>query len=94
MKKLPSIIVDNQSRCPHCKSELPLRVSDVDVAIIDGEKHFEMEVRCLKCSGKSYYFLDLDMIERKSVDKKSDRFSRVDSEEKEEIIMEDIEDEM
>ncbi len=84
--KLPCIIDDNKPRCPYCNNEVAPKIIDVDVAIVDGERHFEMEVRCNKCTNKSYYFLDLDLEERKSVDKKSDRFQRVVTDDKVQFI--------
>lgn len=69
-------IKNNKPMCPYCRCE-KVKISDVDVAIIDGEHHFEFTVRCKNCSNKSYYFLDLDMITRKEVDKISNRFKKI-----------------
>lgn len=73
-------IENNKPLCPCCKSR-DLKVIDVDMAVVDSDKHFEFLVRCKDCSNKSYYFLDLDMLIRKEVDKSSERFVKVSNEE-------------
>ena len=77
------IIVNNLPLCPHCsnKDYKFLKILDVDVAKIDGEPHFEFIARCKKCDTKFYYFLEVGMFERKSVDRNSDRYSKKTTEE-------------
>lgn len=82
------IIEDNKPKCPKCSNtkSKTLKVVDVDVAMIDEEPHFEFITRCRKCDTKFYYFLDTEMIERKSVDRNSDRYSRVIKESSQEYV--------
>lgn len=72
------VVVDNFPCCPKCsnKDANYLRILEVDIAKIDGDQHFEFTTKCKKCETKFYYFLDIDLFERKSVDKKSGRYSK------------------
>lgn len=72
------VIVNNLPCCPKCSNqdEETIDMLDVDVARIDDEPHFEMVAKCKKCDTKFYYFLDIEMFERKAIDRKSDRYSR------------------
>lgn len=90
-----SKILDNRPQCPYCleTSDYKLKAVEVDVALIDDEKYFEFIMRCRSCGNKSYYFLDLDMENRISVDKDSDRYCRFTSEEKYQDIDLDWDDE-
>lgn len=73
------IIENNSPKCPRCLNadNRTLKVIDVDTAKIDDVTHFELVTRCRKCNTSFYYFLNLEMFERKAVDKKSDRYGRI-----------------
>lgn len=77
MSVIPAIIKDNKPVCPYCERETKeLKVVDVEVALVDNKKHFELEAKCLRCNRKTYYFLDLEMFKRKSISKNSKRFEK------------------
>lgn len=73
-----SIILNNSPKCPYCfeNDYNKLKAIEADVAFIDNEKHFEITMLCKNCDEKSYYFLDMDMKNRKDVDKKSGRYKK------------------
>lgn len=74
---MPAIISKNKPICPYCKGQgKELKVVDVEVALVDNKKHFELEAKCLRCNRKTYYFLDLEMFKRKSISKNSKRFEK------------------
>lgn len=74
-----SIILNNSPKCPYCfeYDYNNLKAIDVGVALIDGERHFEIIMKCKTCSKESYYFLDMEMERRKDVSKSSDRYKKV-----------------
>lgn len=64
-------IVDNHPVCPSCgeASDKKLKVLEADSVTVKNEKYFEVKIKCRECSEVSYYFLDLEMNDRVSIDK-------------------------
>lgn len=86
------VIVNNYPHCPKCNNgdADTLAITDVDVARIDNEPHFELNSKCKKCGTKFYYFLNTEMFKRIAVDRKSERYSRTTKENVQDIMEEDF----
>lgn len=73
-----TLIVNNYPICPYCKgNEGNMKVLEADVASVSDERCFEIKMKCRKCDEVSYYFLDLEMNKRISVDKSSVSYKRI-----------------
>lgn len=71
-----AIIENNRPKCPLCDEKEKLKVIDVDVALLDGVKFFEILIRCNSCNRESYYFLDTEMKKRLSANKKDGSYKK------------------
>lgn len=79
-----ALIVNNKPVCPKCKQDHyeKLKVIDVNVATVDFKTYFEMIMKCRNCDTTSYYFLDLEMMQRLSICREdNETYERIRSEE-------------
>lgn len=69
-----ALIESNRPVCPKCREDHfdKLKVVDVNVASINNKRHFEIAMKCRSCSEVSYYFLDLEMMNRVSINRETD----------------------
>lgn len=87
-----AIIENNFPVCPECsnKDANLLKVIDVDIANISDKTHYEFTAKCRKCDTKFYYFLDIDLFERKAIYRNSDTYSKGTKENMQDIMEEDF----